>query len=125
MIFVAFLFYYFIPSQITNFKLIMVFASDTRYREEEMVENNVMKKQEMDSYRERERYLERKEEREYRDREVEYLRKERQLRQSPVHHPHPSARADYPPEDKGVLFINFLLHFIVLLHLIFITFYIL
>lgn len=88
----------------------MVFASNIRYREEEMVENSMMKKQEMDSYRERERYLERKEEREYRDREVEYLRKERQLRQSPVHHPHPSARGDYPPEDKGsILFIIFLL----------------
>lgn len=76
----------------------------TRYSREEDSnhENNILKKHEIDSYREHERYVERKEERDYRDREVEYLRKERHLRQSPVHHPHASSRTEMLPDDKGI-----------------------
>ncbi|XP_054722574.1 uncharacterized protein LOC129232455 [Uloborus diversus] len=74
----------------------------SRYAQEEENSSDsreMLRKREMEMYRERERY---EEERENANRELEYLRKERaHMRQSPISIPHSTTRSEMQMEEKG------------------------
>ncbi|GFQ67879.1 DUF3736 domain-containing protein [Trichonephila clavata] len=79
--------------------------SSNRYNHEEesVKENNMIRKREMEIYREHERYMER-DEGDSREREIEYMRKERNLmRQSPLTSHHSSSRLESSNEEKGLM----------------------
>ncbi|GFU07773.1 DUF3736 domain-containing protein [Nephila pilipes] len=79
--------------------------SSNRYNHEEgsVKESNMHRKREIEIYREHEIYIER-DEGDSREREIEYMRKERNLmRQSPLTSHHSSSRLESSNEEKGLM----------------------